>query len=335
MPIGTVIATFTLLVMSTLAMPSCDLKGDRPRPSYRAGAPGAPVARGFPPNDGPSDGPGASRPADAAFPAPDRFATHFAVIGDFGQAGPDEEQVANLVKSWRPDFIVTTGDNNYPSGGADTIDANIGQYFHEFIFPYVGSFGGGAVAVGNQFFPALGNHDWEAVGARPYLDYFQLPGNERYYDTVRGDVHLFAVDSDPNEPDGVAVDSLQAVWLRARLAASSARWRIVYMHHPPYSSGPHGSTVYMQWPFKEWGANIVLAGHDHDYERLVEGGLSYIVNGLGGRSTYVFGTPIAGSQARSTQSFGALLVDADATRLRVRFLGVEGILVDQLMLIAP
>ncbi len=60
----------------------------------------------------------------------------FAVIGDFGQAGPDEAAVATLVKSWQPDFVATVGDNNYPDGEASTIDANIGQYYHEFIFPY-------------------------------------------------------------------------------------------------------------------------------------------------------------------------------------------------------
>jgi hypothetical protein len=118
-----------------------------------------------------------------------------AVIGDYGTASKKEEAVANLVKSWNPDFIITVGDNNYPDGTALTIDPNIGQYYHDFIFPYNGIYGSGSAT--NRFFPSLGNHDWRATGALPYLNYFTLPGNERYYDFIWGPVHLFALDSDP------------------------------------------------------------------------------------------------------------------------------------------
>src|SRR3982750_3175768 len=68
-------------------------------------------------------------------------ATRFAVIGDYGSAGEAERDVANEVKSWNPDFIITAGDNNYENGSASTIDQNVGQYYHDFIHPYVGSYG--------------------------------------------------------------------------------------------------------------------------------------------------------------------------------------------------
>lgn len=184
----------------------------------------------------------------------------FAAIGDFGRAGQAARDVANLVKSWKPDFVITLGDNNYPRGAASTIDENIGQYYHDFIHPYRGRYGAGAAA--NQFFPSLGNHDWRAAGARPYLDYFTLPGNERYYDVSRGPVHFFAIDSDDQEPDGATSDSAQAVWLQRRLAAATEHWKLVYFHHPPYSSGRHGSTPRMRWPIRKWGATAVLSGHD-------------------------------------------------------------------------
>jgi tartrate-resistant acid phosphatase type 5 len=207
----------------------------------------------------------------------------FAIIGDYGLSEADEASVATLVAKVRPDFVVTTGDNNYPLGGADTIDENVGRYFHAFIAPYIGSFGGGASV--NRFFPSLGNHDWDTQKAQPYLDYFSLPNNERYYDTTIGSVQLFAVDSDPNEPDGTDADSVQAHWLEARLEASRAPWKVVYFHHPPYSSGPHGSSPGMRWPFREWGASIVYSGHDHTYERLSVAGFPFIVNGVGGSCT--------------------------------------------------
>src|SRR5882724_11291597 len=82
----------------------------------------------------------------------------FAVTGDYGDDTTAERDVANLVKSWNPDFVITVGDNNYPDGTASSIDANIGQYYHSFIFPYTGTYGDGATT--NRFFPCLGNHDW-------------------------------------------------------------------------------------------------------------------------------------------------------------------------------
>lgn len=249
----------------------------------------------------------------------------FAAIGDYGTGSADEARVAALAASWSPDFILTLGDNNYPSGGADTIDAHIGAFYGSFIAPYPGIHGPGADT--NRFFPSLGNHDWATAGAGPYLGYFTLPGNERYYDVRRGPVHLFALDSDPAEPDGVTADSVQAVWLRDALAASTACWRVVYFHHPPYSSGPHGSTRWMQWPFAAWGADLVLSGHDHDYER-VERDIPYLVNGLGGKDRYRFGRPVEGSAARYNAGPGALRLSADCSRLTAEFVAVDGTVVD-------
>src|SRR3990172_7062669 len=113
-------------------------------------------------------------------PSPQPQSVMFAVIGDYGENNSSEADVAALVHGWQPDFIITVGDNNYPLGAAETIDVNVGQYYHDFIYPYTGAYGGGADV--NRFFPTLGNHDWYTQDAQPYLDYFTLPGNERYYD---------------------------------------------------------------------------------------------------------------------------------------------------------
>ncbi len=181
----------------------------------------------------------------------------FAVIGDYGLAGQAEADVAALVKSWGPEFIITTGDNNYPNGESATIDQNIGQYYQEFIASYAGDFGPGSET--NRFFPTLGNHDLYSEWGEPYFDYFNLPGNERYYDFQWGPVHFFALNGDPGEPDGFRADSVQGTWLQAGLAGSTAPWQIVYFHQAPYSSGTHGSSVWMQWPFAAWGADAVIS----------------------------------------------------------------------------
>jgi len=257
-----------------------------------------------------------------------------AVIGDYGDAGPAEAAVAKQVASWDPDFIVTLGDNNYPRGAASTIDANIGQYYSRFIHPYRGAFGDGAAH--NRFFPSLGNHDWRTHAAAPYLEYFELPGNERYYDVRWGPVHLFAIDSDRREPDSILADGTQAQWLRRSLEASDAPWKLVYMHHPPYSSGEHGGAEVMRWPFAQWGADAVLAGHDHHYERLERDGIVYFVMGVSGSpKQYAIREIDPASKVRVTDVWGAMAIDANAEAITLRFVGVDGVERDSVTLRQP
>ncbi|MBI4952989.1 MAG: metallophosphoesterase [Myxococcales bacterium] len=256
-------------------------------------------------------------------PAPVRLA----VIGDFGDDSSQEAAVAALVAGWSPDFVVTLGDNNYPAGAASTIDAAIGQYYQAFIGSYQGAYGAGSPV--NRFFPCPGNHDWMASGLAPYLDYFTLPGNERYYEVDFGLVRLFAIDSDTHEPDGATASSVQAGWAQARIEASPACWDLVVFHHAAYSSSSaHGSTTRMRWAFEPWGADAVLSGHDHTYERLLVGGIPYFVNGIGGAGLYAFGTPIAESVARYNDRHGAMLVTATTSDLTFELYSDDGILQD-------
>ena len=257
-----------------------------------------------------------------------------AVIGDFGLAGEPLEQVAALVNSWDVDFIVTVGDNNYPDGEAATIDRNIGKYFQSYIAPYTGDYGPGGEI--NRFFPALGNHDWNTRDLQPHYDYFDLPGNERYYDVLWEFVHIFVVDSDSREPDGTGRSSVQASWLQEQLAASTAPWKLVFMHHPPYSSALHGSYPPVQWPYQEWGASAVIAGHDHTYERILRNDFPYFVNGLGGSpNRYSFILPIDGSQIRYRDVHGAMLIEATQENITFQFINVDGQVIDSYTIETP
>ncbi|UOQ52638.1 metallophosphoesterase [Hymenobacter cellulosivorans] len=257
----------------------------------------------------------------------------FAAIGDYGSASQAEKDVAALVHSWRPDFIITLGDNNYDQGEATTIDANIGQYYHDYIGNYQGKYGPGAVE--NRFFPSLGNHDIYTAEGQPYLGYFTLPGNERYYDFVRGNVHFFVLNTNSFEPDGIRSTSRQAQWLQQGLAASTSPWKVVYMHHPPYSSGEHGNSPELQWPYCLWGASVVLAGHDHLYERIMVNGLAYFVNGLGGKSIYSLHRPVPGSTVRYNDDYGAMLCTATPDSLVFRFVTRAGKVIDTYSLYQP
>jgi hypothetical protein len=265
----------------------------------------------------------------------------FAVIGDYGDHTEKigTQAVAEMVKGWHPDFIITLGDNNYDTGEAKTLDQNVGQYYSEFIYPYQGAYPSGAAP--NRFFPIPGNHDWGTGSIQPYLDYFPIDtsapntgssNNERYYDFIQGPVHFFALDSDAHEPDGYTASSLQASWLQEQLTDSSMPWQLVYLHHAPFSSGTqHGSSESRQWPFAAWGADAVLAGHEHTYERLLENGIPYFVNGLGGRYVRGFADPVPGSLVRYGDDYGAMLVEATPTKITFSFYAVAngGTLIDQ------
>lgn len=253
----------------------------------------------------------------------------FAIVGDYGVDDANELAVANMIKTnFQPQFVITTGDNNY--GTSAGIDRMIGKYYGSFIGNYSGMFGTGASS--NRFFPVIGNHDFLGDYYAAYLQYFTLPYNERYYDFAIGPVHFFMVNSDANEPDGNTASSIQANWISNRIAESKAPWKIVSLHHPPYSSS--GTITSTRWPFGAWGVSLVVGGHWHNYERLNVSGLTYVVNGLGGAGRGGFGTPVAGSQVRYSANYGAMLMTGDENELVCQFFAVSngGQLVDEFSL---
>jgi len=268
----------------------------------------------------------------------------FAVIGDYGMNNAPELNVANMVASWNPDLILTTGDDYYSAaGGTGTgkYDLSTGKYYCRFLKDAASGPNcpvSGMDQVTNRFFPSLGNHDYtDTGGVSVYESYFTLPGsgfsnssgNERYYDFVWGPVHFFVLNSNSQEPNGISSSSTQAAWLQSRLAASTSPWQVVFDHHPPYSSGTgHGSTPSLQWPFAAWGADVVLSGHDHTYERLLVDGFPYFINGLGGGAIYYFVDILDGSQIRYNDDYGAMLVDADPSQITFQFITRQGVVVD-------
>ena len=263
-----------------------------------------------------------------------------AVVGDYGVDTTSEGQVATMVAGWSPDLVVTTGDNFYSQGtdtGTARYDRVTGKYYCAFI---KGAAAGtncpsGGTATVNRFFPSTGNHDWTDGAIANYKAYFNLPGagvtsqsptgSELYYDVRNGPLHLFFIDSQAamaSSPEMTA----QKAWLQAALAASDAAWKAVVFHHPPFSSGSaHGSSTAMRWPFASWGADLVLNGHDHTYERVENGGLTYIVDGLGGAGRYGFASsPVTGSLVRYNANWGALKLTIDDTSLTGDFISLGG-----------
>jgi hypothetical protein len=261
-----------------------------------------------------------------AAPARAQATLRFVAFGDIHGGGANVQRVANLVAAWKPDVVTTTGDNSY-TGSTAGYDAETGAYYHSYIYypPGHPSVYANQGSTQNHFYPAVGNHDWDD-GIAPFQAYFTLPGNERYYDVVQGPVHFFFVDAVESEPDGTTSTSVQAQWLQGALAASSARWKIVILHYPPYTSGDvHSNATALQWPFEAWGASAVLSGHNHNYERILKGRFPYFVVGTGGSSLYGFKSPPeSGSMVRYNADYGALVVDATSETLLFRFYAAGG-----------
>ena len=228
-----------------------------------------------------------------------------AVIGDFGDRSANEAAVARLVLGRKPVAIVTTGDNIYRSRD---YAASVTRYYPR----------------STPMIAATGNHDYSDAGIGAFRAAFGSP--ERAV-TV-GDVEFIVVDSQAALDDPASM-ARQRDWVRQRATNSTAAWQVVVLHHPPYSSGPHGSSRAFRWPFADWGVDLVLSGHDHDYERLLRQGATYVVDGAGGARLYRMGRPLAGSVARDDRSFGALFLSSSASALNGEFRTTDGRIVDR------
>ncbi len=250
----------------------------------------------------------------------------FAQIGDFGFAGTAEQKVSELVKSWNPDFIVSVGDNNYYEGKLTTAAANITNYYGDYIYNYDAPEefqckGRAFEERFNRFFPTPGNHDANNQdGLVPYYNFFTLPHNEIYYKVIWGPVTLYSINTTQSDI------TQQVQWLQQETAASSTPFNIVFLHHPPFSAGPHGNHSYTQLPFDAMNIDLVFSGHDHIYERLVKDGeedVCYIVNGLGGKATSGFDTgrlePGVNNVFCYGTDYGAVKVVVTPSRLSMAF----------------
>ena len=174
----------------------------------------------------------------------------------------------------------------------------------------------------------LGNHDVEVNGGRYQLELLGMP--RAHYTRRVGNVQLFLLDSN-------SVGDRQTLWLRNALARSTARWKIAAFHHPPYTCGGHSGdrAVRERWVplFERYGVQLVLAGHDHNYQRFAKRrGVTYVVHGGGGAGLYALkACPRTYPRrvfARSTRGF--LTVIASETTLRVRAITLAGTVLDRL-----
>jgi predicted phosphodiesterase len=227
-----------------------------------------------------------------------------AVIADFGTARKAQRSVANMVASFNPSFVVTAGDNIYTKKKG--YKKLVGDYYPQ------------------KIVPVPGNHDY-LEGISKYDDYFgTTPTTRTYVHQAESGVDFFMIDSDPGLRSS-KVRREQREWLRIATNASKAKYKIVVLHHPPFSSGMHGSTKKYQWDYASYGIDLVISGHDHTYERIIRGGVTYVVVGTGGAKLYDCRKKLVwGSRLCNDSRYGAMMLNVNSHQLRAVFHGTAG-----------
>ncbi len=267
----------------------------------------------------------------------------FAIIGDYGTDDAGEAAVAARVKAFNPSFIATVGDNTYFANTDITNwDRTQAKYFAGFIKLPLASAYAAHGSVVNNFFPVLGNNDYDVGGSvggalASWTAYWELPGNERWYSVTRGPVQLFMLSSDSREPSSNAAGGAQFNWFLGELANSSAAWKLVFFHHPAQTSvGNHGPSATMRaWNFEARGVTAVFSGHNHWMERLEYAGVAWFVSGAGGANLGTIVSQDPASAFRNTSQNGFLLADASAARITFRFIASNGATLDTRVIEAP
>jgi calcineurin-like phosphoesterase family protein len=221
--------------------------------------------------------------------------------GDIANSGSGKAKTAALIASI-PGTVFTAGDNAYSSGSA--------AQYNGLYNPTWGKFR-------DRTFPAPGNHEYRSSGAKPYFSYFGAkagPSGRGYYSYNIGDWHILSLNSNIS----MAAGSAQEKWVKADLAANPTACALAYWHHPRFSSGSHGSSTKSKAIWQDLynaGAEIVVVGHDHDYERFAPMTAAGVADAARGIREFVVGSggtghrsmgKIANSEARNANTFGVM-----------------------------
>jgi hypothetical protein len=259
-------------------------------------------------------------PAPPAPPQPPGQTVVLVGAGDIANTGNADEATAKLLDQI-PGTVFTTGDNVYSSGTAS-----------EFSSRYAPTWGRHRARTR----PSPGNHDYETSGASAYYAYFGAnagPAGRGYYSYDLGDWHIISLNSNIDMDAG----SAQERWLRADLAASNKECTLAYWHHPRFSSGDHGSSTDSRGVYQalyDAGAEIVVTGHDHNYERFAPQtaggqldrarGIRQFVVGTGGTSLRSVGSAEPNSEARNASAHGVIKFTLGPGTYQWEFIPVAG-----------
>jgi len=257
-----------------------------------------------------------SVPTPTSSPTLPAGAVTFVGAGDISTCSNDNDESTARLLDAIPGTIFTTGDNVYSSG-------TMSQYTN----CYNPTWGRHKA----RTMPVPGNHEYQTSGAAGYFQYFNNISS--YYAYELGSWRIYALNSEID----VSAGSPQVAWLLADLAANPRQCVLAYWHQPRWSSGRnHSSDSNYQtlWQILyAAGAEVVLNGHEHNYERFApmnaDGeadplGLREFVVGTGGRSFYGFDTPLPSSEVRNSDTYGVLKLTLRETGYDWEFVPVAG-----------
>ncbi|TML25938.1 MAG: alkaline phosphatase [Actinobacteria bacterium] len=241
--------------------------------------------------------------------------------GDICGSSTDCKPTSDLVLSINPTRALTLGDNAYNDG-------TLSQFNTEYD-PNWGRFK-------SITSPSPGNHDYHVAGAADYFSYFGAQAPAAYYSYDVGAWHVISLASSAGISPSAG--GAEETWLKQDLAAHPSRCTLAYWHEPRWSSGTtHGSNSSWSTVWNDLyaaGADVVLNGHEHNYERFAKqspsgaadpNGIREIVAGTGGVSHgYPFGTPIANSEVRNDSTWGVLKLTLHPTSYDWQFVPVAG-----------
>ena len=245
--------------------------------------------------------------------------------GDIASCGsPGDEQTAALLDHLTG-TVITLGDNAYESG---TID--------EFNKCYDVTWG----RQKERTYPSVGNHEYKTPAAEGYFSYFGAAAGDPqvgYYSYDLGEWHIVVLNANCSEIGGCGEGSPQLQWLQSDLASHPALCTLAYWHQPRFSSGAHGSETELVpiWQtLYNAHVELVLNGHDHDYERFAAqdpmgtadsiNGIREIVVGTGGKDLRSIDNTISNSEVHNDNTWGVLTVTLHPTGYDWRFIPVAG-----------
>ena len=255
----------------------------------------------------------------------------FAAIADNGFGSPDQFAVAkSMWETYQQKpyaFVLMAGDNIYSYGEISLAKARFEDPYAPLLSKDV------------KFYAVLGNHDIvKSNNGLDQINYQPFNMSDRYYSFTKGDINegmveFFALDTNRNAPWDA-----QLTWLDQQLAQSTAPWKIVYGHHPLYSSGRHGSnpelTAKLAPIFAKHKVPLYLCGHDHGYERSIPlDGTIYIVNGGGGAPLYKFGR--SPQTAFVSSQFSFMTFDVYQDKIITKAIATDGKVFDRAIITKP
>jgi hypothetical protein len=244
--------------------------------------------------------------------------------GDIANCSRSQDEATAKLLDAIPGTVFTAGDNVYTHASAK-----------EFTDCYGPTWG----RAKSRTKPAPGDEDYETAGAKGYLGYFgsrAAPAGKTYYSYSIGAWHAVVLDTDCSDVGGCGATSPQALWLKADLAANPTACTIAIFHHPRFSSAqskPDGRAVTFWQILYSYGADVIVSGHRHQYERFApqtstgaasSKGIREFVVGTGGAALVGFSTVAPNSEVRNSSTYGVLKLTLHASSYDFAFVPIAG-----------